>query len=141
MSKTWLRLAEAVGLVDAVNWRSVNQRSNMARNGSVSRQAFDRMGGQAYFNTKGTGMAQGARPPMTPDPTVQRYGMQIPGGADRPGQGNPLMTPSRGPSPLSTSPNSPQRMGMGMGGPDDQEDEAYEDLEVSAESRSRRRGR
>lgn len=125
MSRTWEKLAEAVGLSDAMNWRSVNQRQNMARNGSVSRQAFDRSGPTPYFNAQGTGMAQGMRPPMRPDPRVQQRGVDIPFGNDRPtGRPNPLMTPTRGPSPLSRSANSPQGTGAPpMAGGDDEEDE------------------
>ena len=134
MSRIWERLAEAVGIKDAVNWSSVNKRQNMARYGSMDRR--DRQGPMAYFNTKGTGAAQGGmRPPIRPDPGIQRQGMQIPGGTDRPGQDNPLMRPS----PLSTSANAPRRsdpMASALAG--DEEDEAYEGLKVSERVRRTR---
>jgi hypothetical protein len=125
MSRTWQKLAEAVGLDDAINWRTVNKRQNMARHGSISRQAFDQAGPTPYFNSKGTGAAQGMRPPMRPDPRVQQRGLEIPFGSDRPtGQPNPLMAPTRGPSPLSRSANSPQGTGAPpMGDDGDEEDE------------------
>jgi hypothetical protein len=125
MSRTWERLAEAVGLSDAMNWRAVNQRQSMARNGSVSRQAFDQAGPTPYFNARGTGAAQGVRPPIRPDPRVQQRGVEIPFGNDRPtGRPNPLMTPTRGPSPLSRSANSPQggTAGPQMGGGEEEDE-------------------
>lgn len=106
---TWDRLAEAVGIETEANWDKVAKQRNMQRYGSADRR--DKLGPMAYFNTRGTGLAQGGmRPPIAPDPSIRRNGgPMIPQGTDRPGQGNPLMSPTRatGPSPLGTAPNSP----------------------------------
>lgn len=107
----WIRLAEAVGLETEANWDKAAKQRNMQRYGSQDRR--DNLGPMAYFNTKGTGMAQGARKPIRPmgGPVGPgKTGMQIPSGTDRPGQVNPLAAPpARGPSPLGTAANSPQR--------------------------------
>lgn len=128
----WGKLAEAVGIETEANWDKVAKKQNMQRWGSTDRRT--QLGPQAYFNTKGTGMAQsGMRPPIRPDPAVQRNGgPMIPQGTDRPGQGNPLMSPTKAakPSPLGTAPNSPQGRGQDWlsqltGGDDEDEGSDY----------------
>lgn len=102
----WRTLAEAVGLSNEANWDRVAKQRNMQRYGTQDRR--DKQGPMAYFNTQGTGSAQRqATAARTPPRMVGKPGgLQIPNGTDRPGQGNPLMAPSR-PSPLGTAPNAP----------------------------------
>ena len=109
----WGRLAEAVGIETEANWDKFAKQRNMQRYGSTDRR--NQLGPMAYFNTKGTGTAQGGlRPPIRPDPRIARGAApQIPSGTDRPGQGNPLMSPTKmKPSPLGTAANSPQGQGQ-----------------------------
>jgi hypothetical protein len=77
------------------NWAGVNKKRAMAQQGSMDRR--DKGGLMQYFNLKGTGSAQRADT-MSATPTRMNPrpgGMQIPGGTDRPGQGNPLMDPPK----------------------------------------------
>lgn len=104
----WGKLAEAMGIETEANWDKAGKQQNMQRWGSTDRR--QQPGPTAYFNKQGTGMAQGMRPPIRPDPMVQRNGgPMIPTGTDRPGQPNPLTAK---PSPLGTAPNSPQGRGQ-----------------------------
>lgn len=103
----WRRLAEAVGVASEANWDRAAKQRNMQRYGTQDRR--DQQGPMAYFNTQGTGSAQRqATAARTPPRMVGKPGgLQIPTGTDRPGQGNPLMSPNRGASPLGTAPNAP----------------------------------
>lgn len=126
----WGKLAEAIGIETEANWDKAAKQRNMQRYGSTDRR--NQLGPMAYFNTKGTGSAQGGmRPAMRPDPSIARNGgPMIPQGTDRPGQGNPLMSPTGAmrPSPLGTAPNSPQGRGQdwlsALSGDDDEDEGA-----------------
>jgi len=141
MSRTWERLAEAVGIETEAgfNYRKAGQRANMQRYGSVSRQAFDRSGPMPYFKPGGGGLAQGNRAPTGAAVPTGRP-MQIPGGTDRPtGQPNPLTVPTRAPTPLSRSGNAPRgTQPVPTPGGEEEDEGAYESAGVDEESRFKR---
>lgn len=94
MKNIWHLIAEAFGFETEgpMNFSKLGQKRNMDRYGTMDRR--DKQGPMPYFNTKGTGSAQGGqRQPLT----RPRGGVpQIPAGSDVPGgQGpNPLMRPT-----------------------------------------------
>lgn len=107
----WKKLAEALGIETEANWDKLTRQRNMQRYGTQDRR--DKQSPLYYFNTTGTGAAQRGQNPMqqqAPDMTPRPGGLNIPMGTDRPGQGNPLYSPPRPKSPLSTPPNSPQAL-------------------------------
>ncbi len=125
-----MRLAEALGIKTEAGWDSVAKKRNMQRYGTQSRR--DQQGPTPYFNNKGTGSAQraGTAASATPNMTPRPGGLNIPGGTDRPGQGNPLMAPPRK-GPLGGSANTPAPVTStpttGHGRPDDQQQQGDAD--------------
>lgn len=111
----WDRLAEALGIQTEINWDAVNKRRQMQQYGTMDRR--DKQGPMPYF--KPAGMQQRAQQPRMAAGTGQQAMSQIPFGSDRPGQSNPLFTPPRPKSPLTTAPNSPQALSGGSEGEDE----------------------
>lgn len=118
----WRKLAEALGIETeaGMNYQKLGRQRNIQRYGTQDRR--DPQSPLHYFNTRGTGAAQRgqAQQQQAPDMTPRAGGLQIPGGTDRPGQGNPLFAPPprKAASPLSTAPNSPQGLEQGPEEPD-----------------------
>lgn len=114
----WDRLAEALGIQTEINWDAVNKRRQMQQYGTMDRR--DKQGPMPYFKPAGMQQRTQAPPPAPPNRGQQPAAMsQVPFGNDRPGQTNPLFSPPKPRSPLSTAPNSPQALSGG----DEDEDE------------------
>lgn len=93
MTKTWRALAEAFGIETeaGLNFQKMNRRRQMQQYGTVDRRdKGDPLAMHRQRLQRQQAAAQGAN--MTPRPGGLS---DIPAGADRPGQGNPLMAPPR----------------------------------------------
>ncbi len=103
ITKTWRQLAEAIGVDEAgAYWQKANQKKNMQRWGTSDRRNH----GDPLMLAKQRNKAQAMSAP--PNMTPRLGGIGAPAGTDRPGQGNPLMTPSAAKPGLGRNMNAPR---------------------------------